>query len=491
MIAALVLAVAAQADPRLDVLAGSIASSKESERFSAVQQLAALRSTRAWMLIAGALKDVSPRVADEAEIQLAKCDDPEVIEEIAGKSGLLASDPWVAVHAAGALTGGRGRSLVALEAALAAKHDAAREVAYAGIERAGADLRAAGKIPRAFATVLEKAVQPLGKGGEVQAAALLALAALEPARAADWIARAEAKQSPSHLCALLALVGPGSDDAVKKLVAIGATHADRAVRASTVAALAAHPDAERLGVLVEMFAAEKNARLAWTIDGHLERLSGLAGGGKAEFWKGWLTKLGPDWKPITGEPRASAPAGDTVAPKLGGMPILSGNVAILVDLSGSTWTERADGTTVKQRLDRELETALRALPETARFNVIPYTADPIPWEKRIQPATPANVGKALKSFTLCKASGKGNFWDAAMLALEDPDVDTILVLTDGAPTGGRRWNIDLMSARFVEKNRFRRVVLDAVLVEASKPLQEKWSAWCASTGGRMLSLRLD
>jgi len=76
------------------------------------------------------------------------------------------------------------------------------------------------------------------------------------------------------------------------------------------------------------------------------------------------------------------------------------------------------------------------------------------------------------------------------LALADPDVDTILVLTDGAPTGGRRWHIDLMTQRFLEQNRFRRVVLDAVLVDASKFLRDKWAGWCAATGGRMLALDL-
>jgi len=489
--AALLLALSPQNDERLDVLARSIVSAKEIERVSAVQQLAQLHQTKAWLLIVGALKDESPRVADEAEIQLAKCDEPHVIEELAGKSGLLSPDPWVAVHAAGALTGGKSPTPLALEAALGTKHEAARMVSYAGLERAVEAVRSNAKAQKAITVALEKAIQPLGKGGEVSASALLALAAIEPSRSADWIARADAKQSAAHLCAVIGLVGPEPSDAARKLLLLGSLHADRAVRAATVAALGAHPSAERLVVLVDMYAAEKNARLYWTIDEHLERISGLAGSGRPEFWKGWVAKLGPEWKPVTGDPtKVYASAGDTQAPKLGGMPILSGAIAILVDLSGSTWEKRPDGTTVKDRLDKELETALRALPPTARFNVIPYTSVPIPWEKKLQPATPANVGKALKSFTNCTATGKGNFWDAATLALADPEVDTILVLTDGAPTGGRRWHIDLMTQRFLEQNRFRRVVLDAVLVDASKFLRDKWAGWCAATGGRMLALDL-
>ncbi len=480
----LVLAVLAQGSDTLDMLAGSLKSPKESERVSAVQRLGQLDVKEAWILLVGALADSAPRVADEAELQLTKCELPEVIEELSGKSGLASPDPWIAVHAAGALTGGKDPTLSALEAALGTKHEAARIVTFAAIERAAPDIRASGKVPKSMSTALEKAIQPLGKGGAVQGAAMLALAALDPTKTTDWFVRAEAKQSAPHLCALMQLAGPETSDAARKVLLIGSVHADRAVRAATVASFAAHPNGERLTLLVDMLAGEKHARLFWTIDGHLERLSGLAGGGKIDFWKGWVTKLGPDWKPVTGDPRRFAPAGDTEAPKLAGMPILSGAIAILIDLSGSTWEKRTDGTTVKDRLDKELETALRALPETARFNVIPYTNEPIPWEKKLQPATPANVGKALKFFTSCKASGAGNFWDAAMLALEDPDVDTILVLTDGAPTGGRRWHIDLMRDRFLETNRFRRVVLDAVLVDASKFLRGKWLEWCEATDGR-------
>ncbi len=488
ILAALLLAFVPQDGVTIDVLARSLQSAKESERLSAVQRLALMHSKEAWLLVVGALTDVSSRVADEAELQLAKCDDPEVIDELAGKSGLQSSDPWVAMHAAGALTGGTSPSAAALEASLKAKHDAARAIAYAGIERNADSLPADGKARKAVVGALEKAIQPLGKGGETQASALLALAALDPAKTADWLARADAKQSPAYLCALVEIAAKDHTEAAQRVLAIGATHPDRAVRAATVDALAAQPDAERLKTLVDMIAVEKNTRLYWTIDEHLERLSGLSGGGKSDFWQGWVTKLGPEWKPSTGSGRTYAAAGDTQAPKLAGMPILSGGIAILVDFSGSTWEERADHTTIKQRLDQELEKALQALPPTARFNVIPYTDTPIPWEKKLAPATPANVAKALKFFVGCKASGKGNFWDAAMLALEDPDVDTILVLTDGAPTGGHRWNLDLMRPRFLEKNRFRRVVLDGVLVDAKKFLRDKWTSWCEATGGRVLAL---
>lgn len=477
-----------QSPAQLAPLEKKLKSSDDRERQDAVKELAALDGQFAWKLVVDALKDPSPRVADEAEIQLRKVDDPSIWTELLGKSGVHSGDAWVAIHAAGALGFAEKPFLPALLAGLQTKSDEAREVLLSGIEDAARGGRIDLDPGRSLARAIEKTIQPAGKGGTLQAAALLALGAMEPAKSAEWIARAEPDQSAPHLCALLALSAADRGDAARKLFALGSSHEGRAVRAQTVEVLALHPDADRLRTLVGMYAAEENARLYWTIDGHLERLSGLAGGGKPDFWQGWVAKLGPEWKPVTGDARRHAPAGDTEAPKLAGMPILSGAIAILVDFSGSTWRKRPDGTTVKQRLDAELEKALKALPPSARFNVIPYANAPIPWEKKLNTATPANVARALKFFVGCKESGKGNLWDAVTLALEDPDVDTILVLTDGAPTGGRRWNLDLMRARFLEKNRFRHVVLDAVLVDAKKFLVEKWEGWCGATGGRVLSL---
>jgi hypothetical protein len=484
MLAALVLLVPAAFGDDVAVLEKRLRASDERERQSAVQELGKLGSKAALALVAGALKDPSARVADEAEIQLGQSDGVEVGALLMGKDGLLAADPWVAVHAAGAVTSVASPPGPALLAGMGAKSEEARFVLCAGIERAAREGRLR-EPSAALVKALEKTIQPAPKAGLLSAAALLALAALEPDRVPTWIADVDPRASPSHLAALLALCAPARLGSAQDVLELGARHPDRVVRAQTVASLASEPDADRLALLAEMMATETNARLFWTIDAHLERLSGLAGGGKADFWKGWAAKLGPDWKPATGDARRYAPAGDTEAPKLAGMPILSSRIAILVDFSGSIWKERADGVTRKQELDRELETALRALPESARFNVIPYTDVPIPWEKRLQPATPANVGKALAFFQGQKASGKGNVWDALQLALLDPDVDTLLVLTDGAPTGGRRWNLDLQRARYLEANRFRHVVLDAVLVDAKPFLVEKWEAWCAATGGRV------
>jgi len=166
------------------------------------------------------------------------------------------------------------------------------------------------------------------------------------------------------------------------------------------------------------------------------------------------------------------------------MSLISDRVCFLVDFSGSTWQTKVGERTRKEILDEKLRAALEALPSGTRFNVMPYTNDPIPWEKQLVASEKGSVRRALDFFERCHQSGRGNFYDAALLALEDPDVDTLVVLTDGVPTGGHRWNLELMVELLVERDRYRKVAFDSVLVDAPKSKQRLWAELARRTGGR-------
>ena len=73
-----------------------------------------------------------------------------------------------------------------------------------------------------------------------------------------------------------------------------------------------------------------------------------------------------------------------------------------------------------------------------------------------------------------------------MLAMADERLDTICVLTDGAPTGGHHWNLELMVALLLERNRFRRIAFDSILVDASPGLQKHWQELARKSGGRSI-----
>jgi Mg-chelatase subunit ChlD len=77
-----------------------------------------------------------------------------------------------------------------------------------------------------------------------------------------------------------------------------------------------------------------------------------------------------------------------------------------------------------------------------------------------------------------------------LLAANDPRIDTICVLTDGVPTGGTHSDMDLIAPLLLEATRFRRVVVDSILVDAPGPAVRRWAELSRRTGGRSLVVEL-
>jgi len=173
------------------------------------------------------------------------------------------------------------------------------------------------------------------------------------------------------------------------------------------------------------------------------------------------------------------------------MPLLSDRICFLFDFSGSMWSRLPDGRTPKDIVAARLRSALEHLPEQTEFNLVPFTYDPIPWEPRLVQAKRRNVQAALEFFEACREVGKGNFWDAALFALADPRVDTLVVLTDGVPTGGTHCDMDLILPLFEHANRFRKVAVDSILVDAPPGAVRRWRDLSQRTGGRAIEVELE
>lgn len=375
MIAALALCAALVAGDDLPALEKKLKSSNDRDRASAVTELAKLGSKEAWTLVIDALRDPASNVGDEAESQLAKLNVPELVDDLLGKRGLLSSDEKVQLRAAGLLGSLEQGSLPGpkLAAGLAAKSANVRRTLRASLER----LIGSGRVtaPDRLVGGLETWLKNT-EDDEVRAAGLSALVRIPDHIPAAPVDLAREGDPPPVTCAILAMLAGAADPRTRAFLAKCSTSPEHSVRSQVVDTIVSKPDADGLKLLVAMFEHEHNRRIAWTIDGALEKLSGLSGGGKADFWRAWVDNLGPEWKPATGARPSAERAGETTAPKIVGFPIVSSAVAILVDFSGSTWEKRADGKTRKERLDVELQKALEALPPETLFNVIPYMTRP-------------------------------------------------------------------------------------------------------------------
>jgi hypothetical protein len=63
-------------------------------------------------------------------------------------------------------------------------------------------------------------------------------------------------------------------------------------------------------------------------------------------------------------------------------------------------------------------------------------------------------------------------------------------LTDGVPTGGEHWNLELMVELLVERNRFRKVAFDSILVDCPNGRRKAWADLALRTGGRSIAAEL-
>lgn len=479
-------AAARSRDVEVAALARELTAVHPATRRSAVKQLAALDRPPAWKHVIAALDDREPEVADEAQFQLGGLTDARVLRGLLGREGLGAQDPWRRLRVAEAF----GRMRVPIEGedllgAIARADPALSRTLLWSVERLALAGLLAGEPARLCRKLEQACERPFHE--EVRAAALCALAAHDPHAARTRLSAALRERSERLRCAALSL-GRLLDplealDAARRLAA----DESGAVRAQAIELLGELRSRAALSLLIERLEQEARPRLRWRA---LELLQG-ASGMKHRFdprpWRLWLSQLPEDWAPGEGEEHLE-PGGSTVA--FAGLPILSDRVALLIDFSGSLWHERPEKGKRKDAVDLRLRELLPSFTEATEFNVVPYTSEPLPWKDRIVPATAQNVRSALAYFSGCQARGKGNFFDAALWALRDTRVDTIVVLTDGVPTGGRRWKLELMMPLLAEEVRFRRVAFDSIVVDAPPRVRKHWEWLARATGGRSIALEL-
>lgn len=162
-----------------------------------------------------------------------------------------------------------------------------------------------------------------------------------------------------------------------------------------------------------------------------------------KFWDG----VGADFDPkILGKKKTASSMTEVKKIKASvdffGSEIFSRNVVFVVDVSGSmTMYDEGDydGHDVERQRERLFRSkkhvagALKKLPRSANFNVIAFSNKVFSWQKTLQPATKGRVASAIKFVASLKANEATHTDDALKNAFRDLRVDTVILLSDGAP----------------------------------------------------------
>ena len=477
-------------------------------RRRAVRDLADLGGDRAVEAVVSALSDRSAEVADQAQLCLPELLGPRLPGHLQRTRALHRGSPVLGARWAEAL--GRATGPVEARALTALRRPREPVVERAllwSVERLARRGMVRGDTARLVERVL-RAARSRGDDG-VRAAALQALVVLAPEEAEglvpEWLASGGRERCCSALMAAVELRPPGLRDHLAR----AARHGDGGVRLRAAQLLGSWRHTASLEVLVERLREEERPAVRGAVLASLRGLTGLHHRAHPDAWERVLGGLPPGElaSPSGAEPEGAetggagpggaGPGATGASPRraarsaatLRTLDPESDRIAILMDLSGSIWHEGEGGSRPKDELDRQVSALLQRLRPGATFTLAPYTDRPHPFEPRPVAATPRNLRRAERFLAGATMRGSGDLHRAIEHALDVDSTDRVLVLSDGAPSGGERWDVPLMISILGERLRFRPAVFDLVLVDSSPRLERLWGAFASSTGGRCLSLR--
>jgi len=467
-------------DDRMNELSLALESRHPATRRVAVRSLAEIASTEAWELVLPCLGDPSGEVADEAQWVLPQIERADLL---LGRGGLRSRDPLVRLRVAELI----GRCPGPFEGVDLAKHMTRREP-----DHAAALAWSLERLARADALSEDETrcgrwvARAVRFGGQAGAASLMCLEALNSSELESELQRAaDARDELLRAAAAEALVrraGPGDWRLVMSL----AQDEDPGVRRALVEALNIAPDRQAAILCVDRLGLEAVPTIRARTLHLLRSWSGLRHRYDPRPWLEWALALPSGWTPI----ERTEPVERLGTTTFAGIPVSSDRLCILVDLSGSIHTTMEGGLTRREYVELELERLLMSLPQTAKFNIIGFCDEPHAWSKGLVENRRGKAVQAMKWFRRLSVRGKGDLFAAAELALGDPDVDTLLVFTDGVATGGRRWKLELMALLLEQECRFRGVSLDSVLVDASARTVRCWQEISERTGGHSTELKI-
>ncbi|MCH2102889.1 MAG: hypothetical protein MK297_02630 [Planctomycetes bacterium] len=450
----------------------------------AVRALAGLGTQRAWDLVLEGLGDPEGEVADEAQWQLAYAPS---LEPLLGRSGLRSSDSWVRLRAAELF----GRSPRTVDGWSLVRHLSRRDLDLSAtlswsLER----LARAGTLTGDRERCARELAKTVRWGGQAGASALSCLESLGALKSVAFSAELERAASGRDVALRAAAAessirrdADGDWERVERL----AGDEDSGVRRALIEALDISPSRRSARLCVQRLAEEESPLIRARILHHLRAWSGLFHRYDPRPWRLWLESLPVGWSPSVQSSPVSLPGATKT---FAGIPVRSERVCVLIDLSGSIHTKVDDESTRRDYAAIELERLLMTLGESAKFNLIGFADEPHAWRDQLVENQRGRAVQALRWFERLSVTGKGDLFAAAELALEDPEVDTLLIFTDGVPTGGRRWKLELMAAILEQECRFRGVSVDSVLVGASTRTASRWRELAARTGGHSLELKV-
>jgi len=258
-------------------------------------------------------------------------------------------------------------------------------------------------------------------------------------------------------------------------------------------ALEAYRDTMVLTPIIERMS-EEQGRMAVEFGDTLFRLTGQTFGARASTWEKWWGAQSAESFRLVPKAELEAIVAASEERKLRqisnaaffGVRIESHRVLFILDVSGSmNEPMRAEyvGELGRPRIDvakEELARAVQSLEPGALFNIAPFSGGVDSWlENGVAGADDYSREDALVYIDRLGAAGGTNLFGSLEFAFDDPDVDTIFLLSDGEPSVGDIIDPQLIREAIAERNATRNVVINTIAFGADLQVLE----WLAEDSG--------
>lgn len=228
-------------------------------------------------------------------------------------------------------------------------------------------------------------------------------------------------------------------------------HADWTTRLVAIRALEEWRPMAAVPALIKRLP-EETGRMKRTVADALWSLTGKPFNEDSNRWNAWWNAEGAEFRVIDEDDLAAAEKArelqrlkqrTSTDAEFFGIRINSQRVIFIIDTSGSM-TAPVYGRRIDNRdanrievAKQELRKCIEALETNALFNIYAFSSGIGRWiESGISGASEHARSEALEWVDRLGAGGATNLFDTVKMAFDDPDVDTIFILSDGEPTSG-------------------------------------------------------
>jgi hypothetical protein len=265
-------------------------------------------------------------------------------------------------------------------------------------------------------------------------------------------------------------------------------------RRAVVTAVARYDQPASVGFLVDIVAAF-DGQLKYEAARELARLTGENFGGKSDDWRRWWAahqegfRVADSGPPAGSKPPAGPIPWDYDVPQFFGTLVYAKRVVFVIDKSKSMLSS-VDGVTRLDDAERELERAIRKLPDDAWFEIIAYNEFEQPYAGKLVPATPPQKSGAVQFLYSLVAERKTDIYDTLSDALAvDPNLEAILFLSDGEPNVGTIVDCPTIVQRITQQNASQRTSINTIGIDARGEAEDFLKKLAADNFGEYRSIR--